>query len=723
MAGRSKSHRRRPRRRTHQSSTALHRINLPIYNTFNPFTFFLVLSLSTLAFYNPNAALTCCGFLFTVHVYCRFVLGGFQQKLPVPSDNDIFVPLGATTHNNEKPHVVVTGGAGFLGFQVVQHLLKDDPTINITVIDLYPPHPTRTIHHVRYITRNLAVDNLKKALEGADVVIHTAGVVDLTAEEAVTHNAHVVGTARILAASRRAGVRVFVHTSSIGCVTSPYLTTREQSQLSGDYVPPEIAMLTFPFFSSYSSTKFKSERLALHANEVGFRTVAVRLPMIFGLQDPMVTRPLFKGERDRVPDGDGALVEFVYVKNAAAMHVRCMHALLEEEEKREEEEEEQQNRNRNSHPTPKIAGRVFNVTNGDVPQEATTVWNALIEKINAARSRGGSRRRQNDSRSLIPSMKTVPFYAMYTVACVTESIFQLCCGQVPARRHPIWNLTRAVLTLSCTTVTQDMTATLQDLKYTPQYTTLEAFDDMVAEEQRLYNNNKNNKAADDDDSDDSDDSDGRNASPLASISWSPPKGVSFDNVGVFDRMSGPGMTVQETCVTTVGMCGGMYYAYWQRQPEWSNVQVGISLMYALVNASAVAQCTTSTSKRWYHMHGRLPNHLAYVIAVEVAVLVCLLHATFGNNGRGGLDAAFSYKAGIEMMGMSVVVLITHFSPLAVQRAVGVLCMCGGLALLQGHHSLCTPAGVDSTCPGMEWCIPLLLVKYCVSHVPRHEPYT
>ena len=149
------------------------------------------------------------------------------------------------------------------------------------------------------------------------------------------------------------------------------------------------------------------------------------------------------------------------------------------------------------------------------------------------------------------------------------------------------------------------------------------------------------------------------------------------------------------------------------------MQLMVSLTFALINASAVAQCTTPTSKRWYHMGGRLSNNLAFVIAAEVAVLVIILHATFGDGGNGGVSAAFGKNGMMEAVGVASAVLITHFSPLPIQRAVGTLSLCGGFGLLQANNSLCTP---ESNCPGMEWAIPLLLVKYCVSHVPRHEPY-
>jgi nucleoside-diphosphate-sugar epimerase len=128
--------------------------------------------------------------------------------------------------------------------------------------------------------------------------------------------------------------------------------------------------------------------LAANSPSESFRTVAVRLPMIFGLQDPMVVAPLFRSEREFVPDGQGVLCEFVYVQNAADMHVECLYSLLEEESS-----------SRGGQPKDgdgAVSGRAFNATNGDVPREANAVWNDLVEIIN-----------EKNFMEPIPKMKTV----------------------------------------------------------------------------------------------------------------------------------------------------------------------------------------------------------------------------------------------------------------------------------------------------------------------------
>ena len=711
---RSSSRRPRPPKKVARETTLipLHSIEFAIHSPINPFGVVIVFFILYISWWlnKPQIATAFILSLATVHLYCRIVLGGWTQHLPVPSDDEIFVPLDAVARNDgdllsgAPLRIVVTGGGGFLGWTIVDQLKRKDSQTEVVVVDLYPPHPSRIVEGVRYVIANLATDNLAEAFHGAHGVIHTAGIVDLTIDTAMTHNAHVVGTARVIAAARSAGLRFLVMTSSVGCVTSPHIRNRSQSDLASDFIPPEIDRRTgtgFPFFSSYSSTKFRSERMTLAANAPGlrFRTLAVRLPMIYGLQDPMIVLPLFRGERDKVPDGSGALVEFVYVKNAASMHIRCLYALLEEEE-----------RGCNTSTPRSVNGRAFNVTNGDIPRQATEIWNDLIHKIN----KKNENESKSKSQSKIPEMQNIPYGVMYGVACITESIFALCCGHVPARRNPVWNLTRASLSLSCTTVTQDMQDTYNVIDFTPEFSTMQSFDAMVEEEYQMRSAQEQQQEQQQAPAG----SETKNVQhstfsrPLDAISWAPADGVSFNNVDFFGRMSGPGMSNLEVLVTFIGMLLGALYAYSQRRPEWTNLQLSISLMFALVNASAVAQCTTPSSKRWYHMGGRLADYLAYVIVVEVAVLIITLHVTFGNGGVGGLSAISSSTA-MEASGLALAVLATHYAPLPIQRAVGVLCLCCGLGMLQLNNE---------NCPGMEWCCPLLLIKYCISHVPRHEPY-
>ena len=624
--------------------------------------------------------------LASTHMFCRLVLGGYTRRIPLQIDHS----TSAIKHNlNKNPadirSIVVTGGCGFLGWNVTRELAKwASEDIQITVLDISAPHPSRAVSGVKYLERNLAYEDISDIINECDAVIHTAGLVDLTSDEACAYNAHVAATARLLDAAKLSRkCRFMVFTSSVGAVTSPFVVDRCQLDIPSDFIPPEMENglnpSKFPFFCSYSSTKFFAERMCLAASSPsnGFRTVAIRMPMIFGLEDPMVVAPLLKSQRGYVPDGTGSLVEFVYVKNAASAHLHALKALMKEEEK--------------TLSKPQLAGeelvsgRAFNVTNGDVPADAIKTWNNLISKANSRLELG------------LPWMKPIPYVIIYIFASLVEATFNLCCGHVPFRRNPVWNLTRAALRHSCTSITQSVEVTRNELGFTPRFTTLEAFDDMVSE--KMERRKADIKPSE---------------QFMKSISWS----VDSGQVGIFERMSGPGMTNLEMAITMVSMLGGMMYAWMMRNPSWGNYEIGASLFFALINASAVVQCTTPTSKRWYHQGGRLSDRLAFVISAEVLMLVLWLHGTFTHPIQGQnqsfLAGALSQHSLVEAFGLVGAVLLTHYSPLRVQRAVGVLCACTGIAMLQARST--------GQLEGMEWASQLLFLKYCVSHVPRHEPY-
>lgn len=240
-----------------------------------------------------------------IHIICRLILGGFTRKSRVPANiydgrryvrakplvekdvqtSEAQKDVQTSEAHGQLPLVVVTGGAGMLGFAIAQDLLRCQK-YRLVIIDRTEPSEARRLP-VPYFVADLAHAEMKaldRAFSGADGVIHTAGLVDLTMDAGATHNAHLVGTARVLAAAQRAGARAFVITSSIGAVTTPYLEA-PQCNLPDDYLPPGYAEGEFPFPSSYSQTKLAAERMALESRDSRrsvpspFHVVALRCPM------------------------------------------------------------------------------------------------------------------------------------------------------------------------------------------------------------------------------------------------------------------------------------------------------------------------------------------------------------------------------------------------------------------------------------------------------------
>ena len=108
--------------------------------------------------------------------------------------------------------VLVTGGSGFLGINMVRHLLKNGVT-DIRILDLVEfDYPEREkVDAVQGDIRD--VDMVKKCMEGVDWVIHTAAALPLYSEEDIM-TTDVDGTRNLLSAARASKIERFIMISS-----------------------------------------------------------------------------------------------------------------------------------------------------------------------------------------------------------------------------------------------------------------------------------------------------------------------------------------------------------------------------------------------------------------------------------------------------------------------------------------------------------------------------
>lgn len=138
-------------------------------------------------------------------------------------------PSNITTEmSTEQTRVLVTGGCGFLGTEVVSALLATK-RFAITAIDINPPAlGTSTFtQDVRYVRANvLDRDALRKVFDEAKpaMIVHTVGVYRLgTARYSMKNKegeftVNVEGTRNVLEASRECGAKGLVYTSSVTVV-------------------------------------------------------------------------------------------------------------------------------------------------------------------------------------------------------------------------------------------------------------------------------------------------------------------------------------------------------------------------------------------------------------------------------------------------------------------------------------------------------------------------
>lgn len=159
----------------------------------------------------------------------------------------------------------VTGGTGFVGTALIEHLINDGWEVTALARDparLNPDHFNNT-QKLRVVEGSLGDPKaLANLADGVDAFFHLAGLTHAKQQNDY-RKINVEGAVEAAKASRDAGA-LFVHTSSMSA--------------------------RMPNTSPYAQSKFDSESAV---SAVGGRWVALRLPAIYGPRD-MVTLPIFK---------------------------------------------------------------------------------------------------------------------------------------------------------------------------------------------------------------------------------------------------------------------------------------------------------------------------------------------------------------------------------------------------------------------------------------------
>ena len=220
---------------------------------------------------------------------------------------------------------VVTGGAGFIGSNIVGALTRDG--CPVTVLDnLSSGYESnlRPFPAVRFFKGDVRdPEAVATALEGADVVFHLAASVGnkRSIDDPVTDaEINVLGTIRILEAARKYGVRKIVVTSSAGIFGElKTLPIREDHQVEPD--------------SPYGCTKLCQEKLCLaYAKLYGIDAVALRYFNVYGPNQrfdaygnviPIFAFSMLRGEPITI-FGDGEQTrDFIHVDDVVQANIKA----------------------------------------------------------------------------------------------------------------------------------------------------------------------------------------------------------------------------------------------------------------------------------------------------------------------------------------------------------------------------------------------------------------
>ena len=107
--------------------------------------------------------------------------------------------------------IAVTGASGLVGRHLLAALAESGAA---RLVGLDVREPSRRVRHLEFHLADVARSELKPLLEGVDVLVHLAWVVDPIPDEALMARVNVGGTRRVLEAAAAVGVRKVVRVSS-----------------------------------------------------------------------------------------------------------------------------------------------------------------------------------------------------------------------------------------------------------------------------------------------------------------------------------------------------------------------------------------------------------------------------------------------------------------------------------------------------------------------------
>lgn len=231
---------------------------------------------------------------------------------------------------NTKYHILVTGGAGFIGSNLCETLLNNGN--KVTCLDNFATGKRENIAHlhtnpkftlIEGDIRNMA--DCQNACKGVDYILHQAalGSVPRSINDPITSNdVNVSGFLNMLVAARDAKVKRFVYAAS----SSTYGDSKNM---------PKVEDIIGRPLSPYAITKYVNELYAdIFSKTYGLETIGLRYFNVFGRKQdpngayaaviPKFVMQLMKYESP-VINGDGTYSrDFTYIDNVIQMNLRAI---------------------------------------------------------------------------------------------------------------------------------------------------------------------------------------------------------------------------------------------------------------------------------------------------------------------------------------------------------------------------------------------------------------
>ncbi len=230
-----------------------------------------------------------------------------------------------------KPTILITGGAGFIGSNLIEHFLSTEKYFMVCLDNLSTGH----LHNLEPFFQNpnfkfmqgdiRDLETCKKAVKGCQYVLHQAalGSVPRSINDPVTTNeVNITGFLNMLVAARDEQVKRFVYAASSS-------TYGDSENL------PKVEEIIGKPLSPYAITKYVNELYAdIFSKTYGLETIGLRYFNVFGRrQDPngayAAVIPLFVKQfmthKSPVINGSGDFSrDFTYIDNVIQMNELAM---------------------------------------------------------------------------------------------------------------------------------------------------------------------------------------------------------------------------------------------------------------------------------------------------------------------------------------------------------------------------------------------------------------
>ncbi len=250
------------------------------------------------------------------------------------TQNDSSTPMYSSPfHTNDISNktFLVTGGAGFIGSNIVEYLLKYNAK-KIVVLDNLATgfednlKPYLSLPNFEFIKGDICnIDDCNKACAGVDYVFHEAalGSVPRSIKNPIaTHNVNATGFINVLLAARDAHVKRVVYASSSSVYGDSKILPKVENQIGKQLSPYAVSKMTNELYGEIFAKTYNMEIIGLRyfnifgprQNPQGEYAAAIPLFINALLNN---TAPAINGDGEQTRD-------FTFVANAVQANIKAM---------------------------------------------------------------------------------------------------------------------------------------------------------------------------------------------------------------------------------------------------------------------------------------------------------------------------------------------------------------------------------------------------------------